>query len=524
MSPSTRWKSPTLHRQSPSDGLADAGEHAASGHEKRIQPLNGSMGNTRGCRHKKRAAAYAISERCSMGEDHRYGSTAKLTPAMSDTLTAEYARIKLSTCVLKDLAAEAAQKHAAVENTLREIEQAKIEILENQHNVAKSWLDRELLSNLVTEVEELVQKVQTAADNEAKEWNEKTAELRKGYAQKRWGGLQRQQVAQQNKLGGLLEGVAVSDERGKQGVVFVLTNSAAAEDDNSTGSRTSWTWADHEAAKLQLAKRRQAEAAEAEVRRLQALLESYQIKHDEGANRLERETTRLRAQKQAELTRMEERTAEAQQKRRDQEAQAVRRRRALAAANVAMSEEQQAVSMQAQADLAETRARIHANKSKNAELRREELAASLARHQAKTKQRLEAQRKQPSVVRWEKPPKPLSEAEMVARLPPPPRPRAAAHAQLSESYSEAGLYEKAVAEAEKALEVQGEPFLRQLRALSKALAGLGNYPSALRALEQAEALNSREDERAQVQSDIMVLRKVATAAAAAAEAANVPIY
>eukprot|EP01043_Picozoa_sp_COSAG02_P098155 COSAG02_NODE_34322_length_485_cov_378.059585_1_plen_50_part_01 len=31
--------------------------------------------------------------------------------------------------------------------------------------------------------------------------------LRKDYAQKRWGDLQRQQVGQQNKLGDLLEGV-----------------------------------------------------------------------------------------------------------------------------------------------------------------------------------------------------------------------------------------------------------------------------------------------------------------------------
>jgi hypothetical protein len=37
-------------------------------------------------------------------------------------------------------------------------------------------------------------------------------------------------------------------------------------------------------------------------------------------------------------------------------------------------------------------------------------------------------------------------------------------------------------------------------------------------------LNSREEERAQVQSDLIVLRKVATAVAAAVEAANVPIY
>eukprot|EP01043_Picozoa_sp_COSAG02_P061623 COSAG02_NODE_8317_length_2618_cov_317.236602_1_plen_208_part_10 len=207
MSPSTSWKSPTLHRQSPSDGLeTDAGEHAASAHEKRIQPVNGRMGSTRRRRHKKHAA-YAIRERCSMGEDHRYDSTAKPSPGMTDTLTAEYARIKLSTCVLKNLATKAAQKHAAVEKTLREIEQAKQEILENQHNVAKSWHDRQLLSKLVAEVEELVQKVQTAAENEAKEWTEKTAELRKDYAQKRWGDLQRQQVGQQNKLGDLLEGV-----------------------------------------------------------------------------------------------------------------------------------------------------------------------------------------------------------------------------------------------------------------------------------------------------------------------------
>lgn len=529
MSPSTSWKSPTLRRQSPSDGLADAGEHEAPKLEKGTQPQNDSVRSTPKRRHKKRAAAYAISERGSKGDDHRHGSTTKLSPEMSDTLAAEYARIKLSTCVLKDLTTEATQKHAAVEEMLRGIEQAKLDILENQHHVAKSWLDRQLLSNLVTEVEQLVKKVQDAAKSEAKEWTEATAVLRKGYAQKRWGGLQRQHEdeREKNRLGGLIEGVAVSDERGKQGVVFVLKsaeNNDSTQDNSSSGRRSSWTWADHEAAKLQLAKRRQAEAAQAEVRRLQELLEIYQIKHDEGASRLEKETTRLRAEKQAESARVEERTAAAQQKRRDQAAEAVRRRRALAAANVAISEEQQVVSMQAQADLIETRAKIRASKVKKAEARRKEVAASHARHQAKTKQRLEQKRKQPAVVRWEKPLKPLSEAQIAARLPAPPHPRAAAHAQLSESYSEAGLYEKAVAEAEKALAVEGGPFLRQLRALSKALAGLGNYSSALRALEQAEALNSREEERAQVQSDLIVLRKVAAAVAAAVEAANVPIY
>ena len=77
------------------------------------------------------------------------------------------------------------------------------------------------------------------------------------------------------------------------------------------------------------------------------------------------------------------------------------------------------------------------------------------------------------MVRWEKPRKRPSDP---ARLPAPPHPRAAAHAQLSESYSEAALYDKAVIEAQRALEVAGgQPFLRQLRALSKALAGLGNY-------------------------------------------------
>lgn len=526
VNPSTSWRSPTLRRQSPSDGLADAGEHEL---ETRIQPSNDNVGSTRMRRHSKRAAAYAVGERGSQAKDHRYGSTAKLSPAMSDTLTAEYARIKLSTCVLKDLATEAVQKHAAVEEMLRGIEQAKLDILDNQRHVAKSWLDRQLLSNLVAEVEQLVQKVQDAANSETKEWTEATAALRQGYAQKRWHGLQRQHAneSEQNTIGGLLEGVAVDDKQGKQGVVFVLKSGEknhATQDNSSSGSRSSWTWADHEAAKLQLAKRRQAEAAQAEVRRLQELLVCYQTKHDEGASRLERETTRLRAEKQAELARVEERTAAAQQKRRDQAAEAVRRRRAVAAANVAISEEQQVVSMQAQADLINTRAKIRASKVKNAEARREQVAASLARHQAKTKERLQQKRRQPTVVRWEKPPKPLSEAQIAAKLPPPPRPRAAAHAQLSESYSEAGLYERAVAEAEKALEVEGGPFLRQLRALSKALAGMGNYSSALRILEQAEALNSHEEDKAQVHLDLIALRKVATAVAAAADAANVPIY
>jgi hypothetical protein len=257
------------------------------------------------------------------------GSTAPkvdLSPAMSSTLQAEYARIKLSTRTLNDLATEATAKRATVEKMLRDIEQGKQEILDNQRVVAKSWLDRQLLTNLVSEAEELVQKVQGAAEDDEKEWVEATAEMRKGYAKKRWGGLQQRQH-EKEKLGGMIEGVAVSDEGGNQGLVFILkapANKDASEDEGSNGR--SWTWADHEAAKLQLAKRRQAEAAEAEVRRLQELLQSDHTKLDEGAHRLERETSRLREEKLAELARMEERTTAAQQKRRDQAAEAVRRR------------------------------------------------------------------------------------------------------------------------------------------------------------------------------------------------------
>ena len=167
---------------------------------------------------------------------------------------------------------------------------------------------------------------------------------------------------------------------------------------------------------------------------------------------------------------------------------------------------------------------MHASKVKKAEERRRAVAESQARHQARTKQRLEAKRKVPSVVRWEKPPLPLSEAQIAARLPAPPHPRAAAHVQLSESYSKAALYEKAFAEAEKAREVEGRPFLRQLRAASQALAGLGDYPGALAALEQTSELECREEERTQVQSDIQTLQRVAKEVAAAKDAAMQPIY
>ena len=103
--------------------------------------------------------------------------------------------------------------------------------------------------------------------------------------------------------------------------------------------------------------------------------------------------------------------------------------------------------------------------------------------------------------------------------------RAAAHAQLSESYSQAALYENAVIEAHKAREAAGgEPFLRQLQALSKALAGMGDYQAALGALEQAATLECREEERVQLQQEMKALRKAATEVATALEAGMAPLY
>ena len=65
----------------------------------------------------------------------------------------------------------------------------------------------------------------------------------------------------------------------------------------------------------------------------------------------------------------------------------------MAASNAAVAAEQKAVGEQAKAELIEMKARIRARKAKKAEERREEVAASLAREQAKTKQRLEAERR-----------------------------------------------------------------------------------------------------------------------------------
>ena len=469
--------------------------------------------------------------KASGGQPSGKGVMAAPAAALSATLSAEYARIKLSTRTLGDLATEAAAKRAEVEALVGSIEDGKREILANQSHVAKSWLDRQLLSNLVAEVEELVERVQEAADGEAREWSDATAALRKRYAQNRWGGLQRRQQKEleRDKLGGLLEGVAVDDEAGTRGVVFVLKAEDGEADSRSGGSssdgRSQWTWSDHEAAKLQLAKRRQAEAAQAELERLQELLQSYHAKHVDGAQRLEEGTARLREEKRATMAMKKARTAEAEERRRARADEARMRRREVAATNAAVAEEQKVASEQAKIEMIEARQAARARKVAQAEERRQEVAARDAQDIAKAKQRLEKERKRPTVVRWEKPPKPLTEEQVVAMLPPPPHPRAAAHAQLSESYSEAGLYDKALAEANTALAVaEGAPFLSQLQASAKALAGLGEYDAAVSTLQQAERLNCREEERERVRTELWRLQKVAAQVQAAAEASMIPIY
>ena len=62
---------------------------------------------------------------------------------------------------------------------------------------------------------------------------------------------------------------------------FRLKGTEATEVKEEEDPRAGWTWADTQAAKLRFAKRRQAEAAKAEVERLQDLLSGYHSRLEE---------------------------------------------------------------------------------------------------------------------------------------------------------------------------------------------------------------------------------------------------
>ena len=163
-----------------------------------------------------------------------------------------------------------------------------------------------------------------------------------------------------------------------------------------------WTWADTQAAKLKLAKRRQAEAARAEVQRLQELLSGYHSRLEESGKRVEEEEVRLREEKRQAVARGKARTQEMQRRRATQFEQAAEQRAANAAANAELFSEQRAATVAAREEMIQARSAAHARKVEASKERRR-LVAEKERQEAEQAQEMEEEaHRRSNLTFWQK--------------------------------------------------------------------------------------------------------------------------
>ena len=414
-------------------------------------------------------------------EDYEVGNTSELASAALEAARGLEREVAVGgnkqTRTLYELGAEATARRKELEALLGSIAAAEQEVIEGDKLLAKSAGEREDLRALVSEVSGLIERVHEVEAAEDQEWATVQGKLKKKHAKRRWGAAKQKEWT---KVGGLLDGNA----QGEGKVSFRLKGTEATEaKEEGEDHRAGWTWADTEAAKLKLAKRRQAEAAKAEVQRLQELLSGYHSRLEESGKRVEEEEVRLREEKRQAVARGKARTQEMQRRRAAQFEQAAEQRAANAAANAELFSEQRAATVAAREEMIQARSAARARKVEASKERRRLVAEKERQEAERAQRRLDRERDRP-IARYSKK---VREQVVIAVPPPPPHPRAAAHAQLAASYASAGLHHKAMQELEQAQQIGGG-FLEELQARAAALAGLGRFTEGLAALDEALAI------------------------------------